>query len=414
MTILGKVIDQHAEDASFLWLLRDAAVRSPHYDLEDLVKLDRRVSAHIDGLVIAGDHGWKICAAALKLGEASEVFTAGVLALESRDDARLQEVFATAVAEPPTVRGLVSAFGWASAESLRGTVRGLLSSPVSFRRRIGIAACAVHRVDPGNALREAILYGDEALQSRALRTVGELGRTDLDAALQMHFHAEDAACRFWAAWSAVMTGNRHEAMELLSSAATMDMSFRIGAMQVLLRVLKPEDARNWLKAFYAKVNSLRDVLVGIGAAGDPSYVPWLIKHMDSAESARVAGESFAMISGVDLSYNDLEGERPDGFEAGPTENPEDDAVALDPDEGLPWPNSQRIQKWWDANKDGFVAGQRYLVGKPVSAEHCQQVLRTGYQRQRNAAALELALMTPAAPLYETRAPGFRQHQQLKG
>jgi len=103
-----------------------------------------------------------------------------------------------------------------------------------------------------------------------------------------------------------------------------------------------------------------------------------------------------------------------GFEAGPTENPEDDAVALDPDEGLPWPNSQRIQKWWDANKDGFVAGQRYLVGKPVSAEHCQQVLRTGYQRQRNAAALELALMTPAAPLYETRAPGFRQHQQLKG
>jgi uncharacterized protein (TIGR02270 family) len=413
MTILGKVIEQHAEDASFLWLLRDAAVRSPHYDLDDLVKLDNRVSAHIDGLVIAGDHGWKTCAAALELAEAAEVFTAGVLAIESKDDERLRQVFATAEAEPSSVRGLVSAFGWASAESLRGTVRGLLSSPVSFRRRVGIAACAVHRVDPGNALREAIVDGDEALQSRALRTVGELGRTDLDAALQTQFHAEDAACRFWAAWSAVMTGNRHGAMEVLSFAATTERSFCTNAMQVLLRVLKPEDARHWLKAFYAKVDSLRDVLIGIGVAGDPSYVPWLITHMDSPEMARVAGESFSMISGVDLAYDDLEGERPDGFEAGPTEDPEDDAVALDPDEGLPWPDSQRIQKWWDANKGGFVAGQRYLVGKPVSAEQCQRVLRTGYQRQRNAAALELALMTPAAPLYETRAAGFRQHQQLK-
>ena len=411
--ILERVIDQHADDASFLWLLRDAAVRSPHYDLDDLVKLDKRLSAHIDGLTTAGIDGWRICAEALKRGEAGEVFTAGVLALDSRDWDRLQQVFATAEAESSTVRALVSAFGWASAESLRGTVRDLLSSPVSFRKRVGIAACAVHRVDPGDMLREAILDGDEALQGRALRAVGELGRTDLDAALQTHFYRKDAACRFWAAWSAVLTGNRQEALELLSHAGTADLSFRARAMHVLLRVLKPDDARQWLKAFHAKTNSLRELIMGVGVAGDPTYVPWLIKHMDSPEVARVAGESFTMICGADLSFHDLEGERPDGFDAGPTESPDDDTVELDPDEGLSWPNSELIQEWWDTNEGRFVAGQRYLVGKPVSGEHCENILRTGYQRQRSAAALELALMTPADPLYETRAPGFRQRQQLR-
>ena len=52
------------------------------------------------------------------------------------------------------------------------------------------------------------------------------------------------------------------------------------------------------------------------------------------------------------------------------------------------------------------------MGKPITAEHCQHVLRSGFQRQRNAAALELALMRPDAPLFETRAPGFRQHHGL--
>ena len=95
-----------------------------------------------------------------------------------------------------------------------------------------------------------------------------------------------------------------------------------------------------------------------------------------------------------------------------SDDPEDEDVAMDPDEDLPWPDLQLVHGWWDANKSRFTSGRRYLVGKPVTMEHCQHVLRNGYQRQRNAAALELALMEPDAPLFETRAPGFRQQRQL--
>ena len=50
--IVHEVVSQHAEEASFLWLLRHGAVSQPHYSIADLSKLDNRVEAHLDGLRI--------------------------------------------------------------------------------------------------------------------------------------------------------------------------------------------------------------------------------------------------------------------------------------------------------------------------------------------------------------------------
>jgi hypothetical protein len=55
---------------------------------------------------------------------------------------------------------------------------------------------------------------------------------------------------------------------------------------------------------------------------------------------------------------------------------------------------------------------RYLCGKPVSNEHCEAVLKEGLQPQRLAAAVELAILRPDEPLFETRAPAFRQLEIL--
>ena len=71
--IIQTVIDQHAEETAFLWLLRDAAVSAPHYTLKDLAELEGRVEAHLDGLRIAGDPGWEVCERALESGEITRV-----------------------------------------------------------------------------------------------------------------------------------------------------------------------------------------------------------------------------------------------------------------------------------------------------------------------------------------------------
>src|SRR5947209_16407082 len=109
---LAEVVSQHAEEAAFLWLLRDAAVRAPHYSLTDLAKLDGRVEAHLDGLRVAGDTGWEICKKELEKGEPGEVFAAAVLAFESGKEDRIQEVLKLSIESTELPRGLVSDLGW--------------------------------------------------------------------------------------------------------------------------------------------------------------------------------------------------------------------------------------------------------------------------------------------------------------
>jgi uncharacterized protein (TIGR02270 family) len=179
-----------------------------------------------------------------------------------------------------------------------------------------------------------------------------------------------------------------------------------------LRRMSVVEAHHWRQAVAQKAHLQKIALIGAGAIGDPALVPWLIEYMSVPEMARVAGESCAMITGVDLAYEQLEGKWPEGFEAGPTENPEDEDVQMDPDEDLPWPEPRLIQEWWQKNKANFRSGVRYLCGKPISEQQCHHVLRYGYQRQRAAAAIELVMMKPGQPLFEVRAPGFRQQKLL--
>lgn len=107
--VIKEVVEEHAEEASFLWLLRDNAVLAPNYQLNDLANLDKRVEANLTGLRLAGDYGWQCCIEGLEMGEPGEVFTAGVTALFSPDTGRLQRVLETAILEPELDRALRSA-----------------------------------------------------------------------------------------------------------------------------------------------------------------------------------------------------------------------------------------------------------------------------------------------------------------
>jgi hypothetical protein len=42
MDPIDAIITQHAEEAAFLWRIRDAAVHAPHYLLKDLARHDHR------------------------------------------------------------------------------------------------------------------------------------------------------------------------------------------------------------------------------------------------------------------------------------------------------------------------------------------------------------------------------------
>jgi uncharacterized protein (TIGR02270 family) len=291
-------------------------------------------------------------------------------------------------------------------------VSGLLISANPLWRQVGITACAIYRVDPGKFLDLAIQDDNPQLRARTLRATGELGRIDLKSALLDQINNQDSAVGFWAAWSAVLWGDRGRALSSLQSKIIEGSDFSLKAMPVALRVLDLQQAKKLLKALVQSGDRAREAIIGAGISGDPSYMLWLIKQMELPKLARAAGESFSFICGADIAYEDLEDELPKNFAAGPTENPEDEEVAMDQDDDLPCPGALLIDRWWKQHQQNFKPGVRYLSGKPMNEPQYQDILKTGKQRQRQAAALELALTRPKQPLFETRAMGKRQQQWL--
>lgn len=411
LVIIEDIITQHAEEAAFLWLLRDYAVSEPDYTLEDLCHLDERVEAHLDGLRIAGEPGWEICKEALAMEEPGEVFAAAVLAYESGDAERIALVLDLVDKDMELSNALISALGWIAYPKIEKTIDDLVGSKNPNYRCLGIAADTIHGIDAGEALRRAINAEDEAVKRQAIRAAGELGLYDTLLLIQKSLLSEEQETRFIAAWSTIMLGDR-SAVEVL--IPLIDSSYQQEALNVVLRCLPIEQAKKILYSLSDQQQGDRLITWGAGIIGDPAFIPELIVKMQEPALARVAGEAFSMITGIDMEYENLEGEWPEGFEAGPTENPEDENVEMDPDEDLAWPNQALIQAWWDDNGNKFTPGTRYLYGLPINKDNCIQVLNKAYQRQRAGAAIELALMDKSTPLFNVGACGFWQREWLGG
>ena len=391
---------------------RTALTQAPHIKLHQLRRFDDRLEAHLDGLLIAGEHAWPYFESALGTSEAGAVFTATVRALSDRQMSRLDQLFGLCEAVPEIRAGLLSAFGWSEAEKLRDIVVSLLRSENSFKRYTGIAACAMHRLDPGLASFNYFEDSDSAVRARAWRTVGELGRREFVSAAVAAIASEDPACVFWAAWSAVLLGDRERALETLAQIAAVPGPFRLRAFQLTVLAMSPTAAQGWLQSLALDPANQRWLIHGAGLSGDPKYVPWLIGHMADDALARLAGEAFSVLTGLDLARLDLERKPPQSLDSGPNDDPDDPNIEMDEDEGLPWPDEQRIGTWWTENSARFQSDLHTFMGEPLNGNCCRRVLSRGYQRQRIVAALLQSLLNSDQVLFEWRAPAWRQQRLL--
>ena len=413
VTVLPDVVEQHNDDAPFLWLLRNRLAKAPHRGLYDLARHDERIQAHLDGLLLAGETGSEMCKDALRQGSAGEYFVASFLAFKIGDEGRITFLLDNGDTDPARSKGVISALGWLPYHQAEPYIKRFMAEQSPDQRRIGIAASAIHRIDPGKYLKDAILNENLALKARSLKAAGELGRIDLLPALKEHLGHKDTACRFYAAWSAALLGDRN-VLPVLQSLAVGSSDYQEAAAKTAFRIMERRDALKWHAGLAANSSTIRLAVTGAGAVGYSQLIPWLIDQMQTPALARVAGESFTMTTDADISSGELKVVRPVGFEAGPTDDPEDDNVAMDPDEDLPWPDPKLFKEWWQLHGDQFSDEERLFLGKSISGRHLQKVLRSGSQRQRAVAAVQLSLLSPGLPLFEIRASGFRQMRTLKG
>jgi uncharacterized protein (TIGR02270 family) len=410
--IIPEIVSLHVREAASLIQRRRTALRALQMRLKDVRRtFDDRIAAHLDALAVAGEDAWQFCQAALEEPSSGAVFTAAVRALEDKRHDRLDKLFALVGAIPATLTGLASALGWVERDRLQGLGTALLGSRDPLRRAIGIAACSMHRVDPGLASGEWLTDVDASVRARALRLVGELGSEEAVPACLAALNDSDSECRFWAAWSVVLLGHRGRALEVIKDVSLTGGAHRQRAFRIAVQAMSGADVHELLRLLAADGKKTRWLIQGSGIAGDPKYIPWLIRRMANPKTCRRAGEAFALITGIDLKSMRLAGP-PMGVESGPNDDPEDPNVKMDPDSDLPWPDPSKIEQWWSANGGRFHEGARYFMGAAVTREHCIDVLKNGYHRQRILAAHYRCLLDPGTPLFNTSAPAWRQQRLL--
>ena len=371
---IAQVLLQEVEDAGFLWLVRRHSIGFPNLRLRDVVALDERVDAHIDALRVAGEVGWVRTCEALEQAEAGALFACSVLAIEVGKLQRFADMFigsADADRTPPNdarsdrLRDAIGALCWSTRDAATQLTDRLKRVDDPLLRALGIAAYGSRRNDPGPALAHALSDPSPLVRARAYRTTGQLGRADLSPSFAPASptptpNAASGPPGPPRAWAPPSRSTPSPISPGTTSPAPTARSTSCSAASTCLQ------ANAWLREFAKLPGRQRDLIRATGVIGDPLYIPWLIEHMADNATARLAGEAFSMITGLDLAYRDLDRRPPADFHSGPNDDPADENVALDEDENLPWPDPARIGPWWTANRARFSPGTAYFLGDAES------------------------------------------------
>ena len=419
MPIDEEILAENAGEAAGLWSLRQTLARRPQMRLADLAEHDERIEAHLDGLRLAGSDGWRVASevAAQAPGPGS-AFVLAALASEADEsqhdntkknnaEARRAAITDAVLADPTVVAGVIAGFTWVITPraALASTTWWQADAPSLRYVALGIdVACGR---DPAERLTTACAHTDATLRARALRAVGELGRGDLLDRCRKAATDVDLICRSAALWSLTLLGDdASSALRTHASRVTDRWAERL--VDLGARRLPRATVMDWLKLTAAKPEHLRHAVQLAGGHGDALVMPWLLMQLHVPSVARLAGQAFCQITGIDLEEAGLTGTAPADFHAGPTDDPADPDVSPDPDESLPWPDAAKVSAWWKAHADRIPVGVRHLLGQPLTSEHLDAILRSGTQPQRAAAAIERVLLVPGSPLCDVCAPAARQ------
>lgn len=414
-----------ADQAAFLWSSRSFVARSSAVTFTALANLDQRIFRLVAALSERPGLAERLRTTQDTPFRSGHAFVTAAVALRSGAVSVFDELVERLGEDDALLAPLTSSLSWFEYAEVRAHVERLLSSSRPAVVRLGILSAVAHRFDPGMVLEEALDALDPLLRAAALEAAGRLGALDLRAKLLAALDDEDDACRFWAAWSAVRLGER-AGLPVLGRFAVAEGRFAKPACDMALRALEPDQAVAAHTRFMSEVTDMRMGVLAAGIVGDPMLVSWLFTQMEAPPLARHAGAAFSLVTGRDLRRDDLDGAPPPDVIASSVESgtdvdgeklegerptdPNGHTLPPEADDEFVWPDSTRIRQWWDRNAFAFVGGIRYLAGVPVRPAELTGVLRVGNQQQRAAAALELGLHRPDAPMLDVTAPAHRQDQ----
>jgi uncharacterized protein (TIGR02270 family) len=315
------ILEEHTETLEALWNRRLRAERSALADRVALRRLDTRIEAHADALVLAGAHALRVLEPFFAPAEPPAA--AAVASVVARVDAPelVARLSAALVGAPPEAHpGFWAALDLRAGQKLRDALALLTGEPDLFAGAMAVLAGRNDRRAAAAPL-ERLLFDPSAsaraLAWKAVRRLGESVRLDTPA-FERGLTDPDAQVRR-AAIEAAVVRNHGLVLEHLRRVALAPDPLRLEEHLLYAMLTGPADLESVRKLYYN--NALGwdryRIMVACGRAAAMEDLLAIMRAGDPIEVA-LAGASFYRITGVRVSLPDriplvAPGMEPDGF-----------------------------------------------------------------------------------------------------
>jgi len=377
--IAWDIYEEHLDEAAFLWGQWRSALDAATFALHDvIVGPEERLRAHLDGLVLGGTRvAEKLLVPALGDDDAGKVAAAAWALVQAEDADHLNAVVeALGKAEKKEARvALAQALVYAPrADLMTRTLPLLADSPPALQAVI--VDIAVTRGGLAQLPLEALLATrNPELSAAALRAVRRAPHPDHARFVEPALASPYVAVREAAIEAGVILGLRG-AWQACNKLVARNASGSRLPLALLALGGDTADLNTVIKRLGVKTLQ-REALWALGFSGTVDAAEAALALLDDEELAKVAGESFATITGVAIAGALSKAGETDN--TSPPELEDDDAPlpVVHADDGLPTPHGERVRAWWEKAKPHFQPGVRYLYGQPATGELLRRALDVG-------------------------------------
>ncbi len=407
VAIRWDIVEEHLDEAGFLYGQWEEALRSPLYTLEEIAEgPEERLLAHLDGLVLGGSRvAKKLLLPALGADEAGPAFAAAFALLASEDGDFTAEVLdALAKAEPVARAAIRRALGVVPRADLGQRLAVLVPKAPAIQADL-VEALGYLRIDPGVRLEPLAGAKDPALVALALRLARVFPARLDPAAVERALSSPVAEVRAAALETAAVLGLKGAVPACEATVASRGPAF--GTAALLLGLSGDEKPLAPVVAALADPRLQREAAFALGYSGRVSSADALLGAMRDEKLAAVAGEGFSAIAG--LAVEKGLAKPPKRWDP---EKEDEEEEEYGPESDLEEPEPELIAAWWKEARPKLDPAQRWLRGQPWGAEALFRELAQGPARRREALALDVAVRTRGRVQLACDAMSARQRREL--
>jgi len=390
--VLWDVVEEHLEEASFLWFEWERALESPALAPRSVAGgVERRLLAHLDGIALSGavvpD---RLARSAARTGDEGAAFAAAHALLRSASDGGATALSLLAAARGDHRRAVRRAVQLAPASGLLRDLGRLLGDARAVVRAAALDLVRVNALDPASALADALADPAPEVRCAALAVVSALRCDEHRASTVALLSAPEPAVRDAAARAGLIL-DLGEAREACRAAVA---SGAAGREVLLLLALagSPADLPLLLAAA-SSADRRADALWALGFTTAAAAADTCAAATGDAALGPIAAEAFAGVTGIDLIQEGLA--TPALMPPADLEDADDAALELRPEASLPIPDPDRIRAFWAARRPSFAP-------RPTDASALAAALERAPMRRRHALATQLAIVTGGAWQIDTR------------